>query len=231
MQDAVYRRCREALQCLLLQAYGLTEGAGFVCHELPGDNPDIEIPFNTVGRPTRHAELALLQDDTILPGQSDGTGEILLRGARLFQQYWNSPLPTSATHFKGWYRTGDVAERKAGRYRIIGRCKDMIISGGENVYPAEVVNALLAHPAIAEAVVFGAPSEQWGEEVRAVVFCTCEGTSTPTSDELMRHCRGLIGGYKTPKTIFFSQTPLPKTGVGKIAVAEVRATYGRRNPA
>lgn len=227
MQDAVYRRCRESLRCQLLQAYGLTEGAGFVCHELPGDNPDVNVPLNTVGRPVRRAQLALLQDADILPDDLDGTGEILLRGQRMFSQYWNNPLPNSTTHYNGWYRTGDVAERKAGLYRIVGRCKDMIITGGENVYPAEVINALLAHPAVAEAAVFGVPSEQWGEEVRAVVFCSSEEGEVPSTNELIRHCRALIGGYKTPKTIVFSDSPLPKTGAGKIAAAEVRAAYSQ----
>jgi long-chain acyl-CoA synthetase len=228
MQDAVYRRCREALRCLLLQAYGLTEGSGFVCHERPGDNPDAEAAINTVGRPTRHAEIALLEGDSILPPDSDGTGEVLLRGARLFENYWNDPVATRAAFLDGWYRTGDLAARKDGRYRIIGRSKDMIISGGENVYPAEVVNALLAHPAIAEAVVFGFPSEQWGEEVRAVVYIAPDAGSVPTFDELTRHCRALIGGYKTPKKIALSATPLPKTGAGKIAVAAIRETYSRK---
>ncbi|WP_174292249.1 class I adenylate-forming enzyme family protein [Sphingomonas bacterium] len=222
MQDAVYKRCRAALGCQLLQAYGLTEGSGFVCHEQAGDNPDPNAAFDTVGRPTRHVEIALLDDDggTVAAGM---VGEFGLRGARLFQGYWNDPEATRAVQSSGWYRTGDLGlSSDAGLYQVVGRKKEMIISGGENVYPAEVVNALLSHPAVIEAAVFGVADERWGEQVRAVVHVPADAPR-PSAEELTQHCRSLIAGYKTPKHIAIWPDPLPKTGAGKIATAAIKA--------
>lgn len=226
MQDAVYKRCRAALGCALLQAYGLTEGSGFVCHEQTGDNPDPASVYNTVGRPTRHVEVALLDADGRAVAD-DAIGEFGLRGPRLFQAYWNDPEATRAAHAGGWYRTGDLGVRDdAGLYRVVGRKKEMIISGGENVYPAEVVNALLSHPAVVEAAVFGLTDERWGEEVRAVVYVPAE-SAQPSAEDLAQHCRRLIAGYKTPKQIAIWPDPLPKTGAGKIATADIRASFTR----
>jgi long-chain acyl-CoA synthetase len=124
----------------------------------------------------------------------------------------------------GWYRTGDLGIRDAdGHFAIAGRKKEMIITGGENVYPTEVENALLAHPEVAGAAVFGVPSERWGEEVRAIVVLAPGAIATP--DALIGHCRGLIGGYKVPKVIEISPEPLPKSGPGKVAKALLSAPY------
>jgi acyl-CoA synthetase (AMP-forming)/AMP-acid ligase II len=228
MQEAVYRRCREALRCRILQAYGLTEGSGFVCHEIMADNLDPDSVINTVGRPTRHALVALQRDDGN-PTPSGEVGEIVISGTRVFKAYWRDPATTRDAFAGPWYRTGDLAVMDAqGRYRIVGRKKEMIITGGENVYPGEVINALLAHPAVAEAAVFGLPSERWGEEVQAVVYIAPDCPAAPASEELARHCRNLIGGYKSPKRIEISQLPLPKTGAGKIATALIREQFLKR---
>jgi long-chain acyl-CoA synthetase len=104
------------------------------------------------------------------------------------------------------------------------------MSGGENVSPAEVVNALIAHPAVAEAAVFGVPSERWGEEVRAVVYPLGGDGRGLTAEALINHCRQLVGGYKVPKMIHFSAEPLPKSGPGKIATATLRAQYLQKDP-
>lgn len=228
MQEAVYQRCREALRCRVLQAYGLTEGSGFVCHETTADNPDPDSVINTVGRPTRHAFVALLRNDGH-PTPVGEVGEVVISGTRVFKAYWRDPANTRDAFTGAWYRTGDLAVMDPqGRYRIVGRKKEMIITGGENVYPSEVINALLAHSAIAEAAVFGLPSERWGEEVHAVVYLTPDGPVAPTPEELARHCRNLIGGYKAPKRIEISPLPLPKTGAGKIATAQIRDAYLHR---
>jgi long-chain acyl-CoA synthetase len=228
MQEAVYRRCREALPCRILQAYGLTEGSGFVCHETMADNPDPDSVINTVGHPTRRAVVALHRDDGY-PTPHGEVGEVVISGARVFKEYWRDPATTRDAFSGPWYRTGDLAVLDSqGRYRIVGRKKEMIISGGENVYPSEVVNALLAHPAVAEAAVFGLPSEHWGEEVQAVVYIAPDCPVAPASEELARHCRNLIGGYKSPKRIDISPLPLPKTGAGKIATALIRETFLNR---
>ena len=225
MQEAVYGRCVEVLGCKLLQAYGLTEGSGFVCHEMPGDNPTPAHLLNTVGRPTLHAELELV-DDAGRSVESSQVGEICLRGDRVTRGYWENPAATAGAFVGGWYRTGDLGTRdENGRYRIVGRKKEMIISGGENVYPAEVINALLSHPGIEEAAVFGVPSERWGEEVCAVVYPLRGNVAALTPNDLVSHCRGLVGGYKVPKAIHISSEPLPKSGPGKIATSVVRARY------
>lgn len=223
MPDAVYARCREALGCALLQAYGLTEGSGFVCHEVAGDNPHPEQVLNTVGRPTLHAQVELMDDDG--HPVKDGTpGEIWLRGPRVLRAYWRNPQATAAAFHGDWYRTGDLGCRDAaGRLQVVGRRKEMIISGGENVYPAEVQNVLLAHPGVSEAAVFGVPSAAWGEEVRAVVYG--EGAAPLDEAGLLRHCRARIGAYKVPKRIFISTEPLPKNGPGKIATALIRSHH------
>jgi long-chain acyl-CoA synthetase len=228
MQEAVYRRCHEALRCRILQAYGLTEGSGFVCHEIMTDNADPDTVINTVGRPTRRVMVALHRNDGD-PTPSGEVGEVVISGSRVFKSYWRDPVTTRHAFAGPWYRTGDLAVMDPqGRYRIVGRKKEMIITGGENVYPGEVVNALLAHPAIAEAAVFGLPSERWGEEVQAVVYISPDCPVVPASEELARHCRNLIGGYKSPKRIEISQLPLPKTGAGKIATALIRETFLNR---
>jgi acyl-CoA synthetase (AMP-forming)/AMP-acid ligase II len=225
MQDAVYRRCVETLKCRLLQAYGLSEGSGFVCHQMPGDNPDLHTLVNTVGRPTVHVDVALFDgaDGQVADGE---VGELCLRGARIMREYWKNPAATQAAFRAGWYRSGDLGVRDAtGQFRIVGRKKEMIISGGENVYPAEVVNALIAHPRVAEAAVFGVPSERWGEEVRAVIYPLDGDAGGLTAEALIVHCRELVGGYKVPKVIHISIEPLPKSGPGKIATATLRAHY------
>ncbi len=225
MQDAVYRRCVETLRCRLLQAYGLSEGSGFVCHQMPGDNPDQVSLANTVGRPTMHVDVAVFDDGGSQVMDGD-IGELCLRGARVMREYWNNPAATEAAFHAGWYRSGDLGVRDAsGQFRIVGRKKEMIISGGENVYPAEVVNALIAHPRVAEAAVFGAPSERWGEEVRAAIYPLGGDANGLTGEMLIAHCRDLVGGYKVPKVIYISADPFPKSGPGKIATATVRAHY------
>lgn len=226
MQDAVYRRCRETLGCAMLQAYGLTEGSGFVCHEARDDNPTPQQAANTVGHPTLHTQIRLVDEsgNAVADGEP---GEILIRGARVLERYWENPEATaSAFTADGWYRTGDIGRRdRHGRYQIAGRKKEMVISGGENVYPAEVQNILLGCPGVAEAAVFGIPSAQWGEEVRAVVYVTGTEAKTLTEAELIGYCRTRIAGYKLPKKIVIVDTPLPKNGPGKIATSQIRARH------
>jgi len=225
IQEAVYRRCVETLQCSLLQAYGLSEGSGFVCHQAPGDNRDKDRLVNTVGRPTIHADIAVIDDEgRALP--DDTIGELVIRGPRVMREYWRNAEATKAAFIDGWYRSGDLGMRDVtGQFRIVGRKKEMIITGGENVYPAEVVNALIAHPAVAEAAVFGVPNERWGEAVQAVVYPIGGDPDGLTAETLIAHCRRLIGGYKVPKSIEISTEPLPKSGPGKIATSALRARF------
>jgi long-chain acyl-CoA synthetase len=224
MPAPVYERCSAALKCNLLQAYGITEVSGVVCHQLPGDmRRHDEARRKSVGRPAIHVDVRIIDDgdQTLAAGE---IGEIAVRGPRVMIGYWRRPAETDIALRGGWYHTGDlgVADDE-GRLTIVGRKKDMVISGGENVYPAEVEDALIAHPDVVEAAVFGIPSDRWGEEVRAVVVLK-PGAAASTA-ALIEHCRARIGGYKVPKAIARSIAPLPKTGPGKIAKGVVRERY------
>ena len=154
----------------------------------------------------------------------DGTvGEILVRSPALFSGYYNQPAATAAAMLDGWYRTGDLARRdEAGYYTIVDRAKDMIITGGENVYSAEVEAALLKHPAVSQVAVIGAPDLRWGEKVIALVVAR-EGASASEA-ELQQHCRSYLPGYKVPKTILF-EASLPMTPTGKIMKPVLRQRF------
>jgi long-chain acyl-CoA synthetase len=224
MPEPLYRKLSTAFGCPLTQSYGASEVSGGVCQQLPRDLLRNGGKFtNSVGQPLPHI-FARIIDDKGSPLPVGEVGEIAVCGPRVMAGYWLNEAATKAAVPDGWYRTGDLGRCDAdGHYTIAGRKKDMIITGGENVYPMEVENALLEHAAVAEVAVFGVPSERWGEEVRAVVVLN-PGDSV-TADALLSHCRGLIGGYKVPKHVNFSAEPLPKSGPGKIAKSLVRAAY------
>jgi long-chain acyl-CoA synthetase len=155
--------------------------------------------------------------------QPDGeAGEVTVRGNNVMAGYWNKAQQTAAVLRDGWYWTGDVGRLDSEGYLyLLDRSKDMIISGGENVYCTEVEDVLYTHPAVLEATVFGIPHEQWGESVHAVVVLR----EPVEADELIRHCRDHIAGYKVPRSIDFRDEPLPKSGPGKVLKRELRAPY------
>ena len=231
MTEAVHTRATAALGVDLLQAYGITEAAGIVSHQLPGDyrrvGTEVERRrLRSVGQAAPSVALRLADDEGAAI-EGDGIGEIHIAGPHVMAGYWRRPEATHAAMPDGWYRTGDLGQRDAdGHLFIVGRKKDMIITGGENVYPTEVENVLAAHPSVAEVAVFGIPSERWGEEVRAAIVlrvgCTAE------ESELLAFCRERIGGYKVPKAIDFRAEPLPTTGPGKVAKHLLRAGYAAR---
>jgi long-chain acyl-CoA synthetase len=229
MPEPLFRKLSAAFGCPLTQSYGATEVSGGVCQQLPRDLQRNGGKFtNSVGQPLPHINARIIDDENVplRPGQ---IGEIVVSGPRVMAGYWRDENATQGAIPDGWYRTGDLGRcDDEGHHAIVGRKKDMIITGGENVYPMEVENALLEHAAVAEAAVFGVPSARWGEEVRAVVFPNA-GMKV-TSDELIAHCRNLIGGYKVPKAIDVALEPLPKSGPGKIAKTLVRASYLEKVP-
>jgi long-chain acyl-CoA synthetase len=222
MTDAAHTRATAALGVDLLQAYGITESSGIVAHQLPGDRANPA----SVGQPVTSVRMRLAADDgEIITG--DGVGEIQIAGPRVMAGYWRRPLASDAVLADGWYSTGDLGRRDAdGHFSIAGRKKDMVITGGENVYPIEVENVLASHPAVGEVAVFGVPSERWGEEVRAAVVLR-DGQIASEGD-LMAFCRDRIGGYKVPKSIHFSNDPLPTTGPGKVAKHLLRQEYATK---
>jgi long-chain acyl-CoA synthetase len=142
-------------------------------------------------------------------------GEVLARSNAVTVGYWNNEAATAAALRDGWYHTGDLGYLNDRSYLfVVDRAKDMIVSGGENVYSVEVEDALYSHPAVAEAAVFGVPDETWGEAVHAVVVLS--PSMAVSEAELRAHCRAVIAGFKVPKRIEISAEPLPKSGPGKI---------------
>lgn len=137
--------------------------------------------------------------------------------------YWNKPDATAETLKGGWMHTGDAARMDENGYIYIqDRIKDMIVSGGENIYPAEVENALFQHPAVADAAVIGIPSDQWGESVLAFLVLQCE--EKPTTEELIEFCRAHLAGYKLPRQVEFVDV-LPRNASGKVLKTQLREPY------
>lgn len=150
-------------------------------------------------------------------------GEVMARGVGLMQGYWNREKETLEAFRDGWLRSGDMGfVDDKGFLFIVDRLKDMIVSGGENVYSAEVENALARHPAVATCAVIGIPSERWGEQVHAVVVLR-EGEKADAT-ELREHCRGFIAGYKCPASVEFRDS-LPVSAAGKLLKHVLREPY------
>jgi len=162
-----------------------------------------------------------IADTEDLPLPAGTVGEVQVRGPTVMAGYWNRPEETATALRDGWMHTGDAGYLDADGYLfLVDRLKDMIVSGGENVYCVEVENALYGHPAVLECAVFGVPHERWGEAVHAVVV---PRTGAIVSEpELIAHCRSRIAGYKLPKRIELRDEPLPRSGVGKIQKAALR---------
>ena len=200
----------------IVQGYGLTEAApNVLC--LPPENAARKRGY--AGKPYPHVDVALRDVETgaLLDGAAEG--ELLVRGPNVFAGYWRDPESTAAAFADGWLLTGDVAARDdEGYYRIVGRTKDMVISGGENVYPAEIENVLHEHPAVREAAVVGVPDERWGEACLAFVVLAGEATEA----ELRDHCRSRLARYKVPKAVRFVDS-LPRNALDKVAKSELAA--------
>jgi long-chain acyl-CoA synthetase len=155
-------------------------------------------------------------------GPAGDVGEVLVRGANVMTGYWNKPEQTAAAMAGGWYHTGDLGYMdEQGYVYLVDRAKDMIVTGGENVYSTEVEDVLYRHEAVLEAAVFGIPDERWGEAVHAVVVPRAD----VEEDELLRHCREAIAAYKVPKRVELRTEPLPKSGAGKVLKRELRAPF------
>lgn len=199
--------------------YGLTE-AGPNNFWLPPQ--DVRRKPGSVGFPLFHVDMRVVREDGTDCGP-DEVGELIIRGPHVCAGYWNHPQETAATIRDGWLHTGDLARRDAeGYYYIVGRLKDMIISGGENVYPAEVESILHAHPDVVEATLIGVPDPLWGEVGLACVVRR-PGAGV-TAEEIIAFCRERLAGYKVPKAVVFLDE-LPKTGAGKVDKQALRERY------
>jgi acyl-CoA synthetase (AMP-forming)/AMP-acid ligase II len=176
----------------------------------------------SAGRAAPHAEVRIVDaDDNEVP--RGDVGEIVVRGQHVMLGYWNKPEETAAAVIDGWMHTGDGGRMDENGYVfIVDRIKDMIVSGGENVYSAEVENAVAQHAAVAACAVIGVPDDEWGERVHAVVVLKPGATVTP--EELREHTKALIAGYKAPRSAEFVDA-LPVSGAGKVLKRELRARY------
>ena len=202
----------------IVQGYGLTEAApNVLC--LPPEAAARKLGF--AGRPYPHVDVALRDPDTGEHLVGPATGELVVRGANVFAGYWRNPEATAAAFADGWLLTGDLAERDAdGDYRIVGRLKELVISGGENVYPAEVEDVLHAHPAVSEAAVVGVPDERWGEV--CVAFVALRKGASAGEAELLSWSEERLARFKVPRAVRFLDE-LPRSGMGKVAKDELRA--------
>ena len=208
VRPELLNRCREA-GFRLRQIMGQTETSILLwaSEEASRQKP------GTVGRPVFHAEVELV-DREGRPVQPGEVGEIVVRGSIMMKEYWKDPVKTEETLRQGWLHTGDLARMdEDGYFFLVDRSKDMYISGGENVYPAEVEKVLREHPGIEDAAVTGVPHETWGEAGHAFVIAA-PGQDL-RADEVIAFCEGKLAGYKRPHYVTICEE-LPRTSLGKV---------------
>jgi len=199
------------------QIYGSTETAPFATVLL---RDDAQRKLGSAGKPALHCEIRLVAEPQRAKDAAEDVGEVWVRGPNVMRGYWNAPEATQAALVDGWYRTGDLARRDAdGFYWIVGRSKDVIISGGENIYPAELENVLADCPAIAEAAVVGVADAKWGETVCACIVRAPGATLDEAG--VLALFKDRLARYKHPRRVLFMDT-LPKTAMGKVQKFELR---------
>jgi acyl-CoA synthetase (AMP-forming)/AMP-acid ligase II len=209
-----------------IQAFGQTELSP-IASVLAADYHVLEGPkagkLRSAGRATRVCEIKVVDANMQELPRGD-VGQIAVKGPTTMLGYWNKPEVTAETIRDGWLLTGDAGYMdEDGFIFLMDRVKDMIVSGGENVYSAEVENALGQHPAVATSAVIGIPSEQWGESVHALVIL--HPGAEISAQALKKHCHTLIAGYKCPHSIEFRTTPFPLSGANKVLKTELRKPY------
>jgi fatty-acyl-CoA synthase len=204
---------------IMRQGYGLTE-VGVNCFSMTDE--DALRKRGTVGKPIFHSEMRLVDTNgnEVPIGE---TGELLIKGPHVCAGYWNDTEATSEALQEGWFHTGDMARRdEEGYFYIAGRIKDMIISGGENVYAAEVEAVFREHAAVADAALIGYPDEKWGE--LGLMIIACKPNQAVSVEELLQFCSGRLAKYKIPKRIEFVET-LPYSPYGKVIKAELKKKF------
>jgi len=231
MGDVLLSKAISVLRCRFMQAYGMTETSGTVTvlnpedHDSEGSNRN---RLNSVGRPLPWVSLRIVDPNTLNDAQVGEVGEIWIRTAMNMPGYWNRPEETRTTIMNGgWLRTGDAAFLDAQGYvYLFDRFKDMIISGGENIYPAEIENVLNGHPAVQEVAVIGIAHERWGESPRAVVVL--RPGHAVTAEDLITFTRARLAHYKCPSSVVFATT-LPRNASGKLLKRELRLTHSGKD--
>lgn len=226
--NALLRRALDKLPCDFIQGYGMTELSP-LCAMLPPEDhvrdgtPEQLKRLRAAGIPIYTAEVRVVdENDQEVPRGE--VGEICARGPMVMKGYWKQPEATAEALRGGWMHTGDAGYMDENGYiYLVDRTKDMIVTGGENVYSVEVEAAIYEHPAVLEAAVIGIPDGEWGEAVHAVVHL--KPNHQATAEELQHHCHALIANYKCPKSISFSDKELPKSGAGKILKRDLRIPF------
>ena len=224
MQARVLREASSLFGCGFMQVYGLTEAVPQTFLDPDDHVLDEHDPrrhrLASIGRPAPNVDLRIVDPNgqDVAPGQ---IGEIVCRCDTMMEGYWQKPEETAHAIRAGWLHTGDLARAdEDGFIYLVDRIKDMIIRGGENIYPAEIERVLYEHPAIAEAAVIGMPDETWGECVKAVVVL--RPGMLATAEEVIRHCQDRLASYKKPASVEFIKA-LPRTSGGKVLKTELRA--------
>jgi len=207
------------------QVYGLTETTAGITQLLPEDHdpggPRAYL-LRSCGRSIVNHEIKIVERETGKELGDNEVGEIWVRGPQVMKGYWNNPKATKESITEdGWFKTGDAGYLVDGYLFIHDRVKDMIISGGENIYPAEIENVLMAHPDVADAAVIGIPSERWGETVKAIIARKSESL---TEEDVISHCRRSLAHYKCPTSVDWMEV-IPRNPSGKILKTELRKPY------
>ncbi|MFW6063221.1 MAG: AMP-binding protein [Chloroflexota bacterium] len=218
LPDDVFKAFEETFGHTLLERYGMTETGMNLSNPLHGERR-----VGSVGLPLPGVQARIVDPETgdVLP---DGeVGEVQIRGPHVCKGYWRQPQKTAeAFTDDGWLKTGDLGLREPdGYYTLKGRSKDLIISGGYNVYPPEVELALAEHPAVGASAVIGCPDKKWGERVTAVIVCR-DGAAA-VEEEIIEHCRRYLAPYKVPKAVVFVNS-MPRNALGKIQKAKLRGS-------
>jgi malonyl-CoA/methylmalonyl-CoA synthetase len=216
LPDEVFTAFQETFGHTLLERYGMTETGMNLSNPLEGERR-----MGSVGLPLPGVEARVVDPETGEALPAGEVGELQIRGSNVFKGYWQQPQKTAeAFAADGWLKTGDLGLREAdGYFTLKGRAKDLIITGGMNVYPPEVERVLAGHPAVAAVAVIGCPDADWGERVVAVMALK-EGREA-TAEELIGFCRERLAAYKCPKEIYFREE-LPRNAMGKVEKGKLR---------
>jgi len=220
--DTVLLTAKEIMGCEFLQVYGLTETTGGGTYLPPEDHDPARGKLRSCGLPAPGYEVRVVDGNGKTLGPRE-VGEIVMRAPGIMKGYWNKDEATRKAVVNGWFHTGDAGYFDEDGYLYIhDRVKDMIVSGGENIYPAEVENAIASHPAVADVAVIGVPDERWGEAVKAMVVKKTGETVDPAG--IIAWARERIAGYKLPKSVDFIEA-LPRNPTGKVLRRELRQPY------
>lgn len=225
ISDKVLTDSFKTFQCDFFGTYGLTESTGGVTqldaedHDPSNGRPEL---LRSCGRPSNGHEIKIISTNSGEEITDGSEGEIWIRGPQVMPSYWKNEQATlEVLDSEGWLRSGDIGYFQEGYLYIHDRVKDMIISGGENIYPTEIENALMQHPAVADVAVIGVPDEAWGEAVKAMV---CRTDPSISEVELIDYCRERLAHFKCPKTVSWMEQ-LPRNAAGKVLKTELREPF------